>query len=154
VRDVYRQDLPGDRPLDAADIQRLRFGTALRGYAMGQVDDVLDRLAREISQRDALIKDLRAMAGVPDGQTSVDQVDAGVAQTGAPQPGSSPISASLSGSSLAGGLESGSSQPGSAQGVVTHPGCAGPGSTESGSTEAEPMVVDPGLPSEVSTDLR
>jgi DivIVA domain-containing protein len=60
VRDVYRQDLPTDRPLSAADISALRFGTALRGYAMGQVDDVLDRLAREIAERDALIAELRA----------------------------------------------------------------------------------------------
>lgn len=70
VRDVYRQDLPDDRPLAAADVQALRFGTALRGYAMGQVDDVLDRLAREITERDALIAELRTMAGV---QRDVDE---------------------------------------------------------------------------------
>jgi DivIVA domain-containing protein len=64
VRDVYRQDLPEHRQLAAADVQALRFGTALRGYAMGQVDDVLDRLAREIAERDALIADLRTVAGV------------------------------------------------------------------------------------------
>lgn len=58
VRDVYRQDLPG-RPLEADDISQLRFGVALRGYAMGQVDDILDRLAREISERDAVIAELR-----------------------------------------------------------------------------------------------
>jgi DivIVA domain-containing protein len=64
VRDIYRQDLPADRPLAAPDVQALRFGTALRGYAMGQVDDVLDRLAREISDRDALIAELRTMVGL------------------------------------------------------------------------------------------
>ena len=41
VYDTYRQDLP-DRPLTAQDIRGLRFGITLRGYAMGQVDDVLD----------------------------------------------------------------------------------------------------------------
>jgi DivIVA domain-containing protein len=54
VHDTYRQDLP-DRPLGPEDISGLKFGIALRGYAMGQVDDVLDRLAREIAQRDATI---------------------------------------------------------------------------------------------------
>ena len=52
VHDTYRQDLP-DAPLTADDIRQLQFGIALRGYAMGQVDDVLDRLAREIAERDA-----------------------------------------------------------------------------------------------------
>ncbi len=59
VRDVYRQDLPDDRRLAAADINGLRFGTALRGYAMDQVDDILDRLSREIAERDDLIARLR-----------------------------------------------------------------------------------------------
>ena len=58
IRDVYRQDLP-QRPLEADDIAQLRFGVALRGYSMGQVDDILDRLAREISERDAIIAELR-----------------------------------------------------------------------------------------------
>ncbi len=47
VRDTYRQDLPVDRPLRAEDIQQLRFGITLRGYAMAQVDDLLDRLAAD-----------------------------------------------------------------------------------------------------------
>ena len=63
VRDTYRQDLPTDRPLSGADIQSLRFGITLRGYAMGQVDDVLDRLTREIADRDATIRELTAADG-------------------------------------------------------------------------------------------
>jgi DivIVA domain-containing protein len=60
VRDTYRQDLPpAEQPLMAADIQTLRFGLSLRGYAMGQVDDVLDRLAAEIAARDAIIARLQ-----------------------------------------------------------------------------------------------
>ena len=66
VRDVYRQDLPADRPLGAGDIQRLKFGITLRGYAMAQVDDVLDRLAAEIAERDELIARLTADPA-PDG---------------------------------------------------------------------------------------
>lgn len=65
VHDVYRQDLPADRSLTADDIARLRFGITLRGYAMEQVDDVLDRLAREIAERDALIAELRACGPGP-----------------------------------------------------------------------------------------
>lgn len=57
VQDTYRQDLR-DGPLTGADIKTLRFGIALRGYAMGQVDDVLDRLAHEIAVRDARIAEL------------------------------------------------------------------------------------------------
>ena len=64
VHDTYRQDLP-ERPLGPEDIRQLRFGVALRGYAMAQVDDVLERLAREIAQRDATIAALTAVDGQP-----------------------------------------------------------------------------------------
>jgi DivIVA domain-containing protein len=57
VRDVYRQQLP-DRPLTAQDLQHVRFGVTVRGYAMSQVDDLLDRLGREIAERDRRIADL------------------------------------------------------------------------------------------------
>jgi DivIVA domain-containing protein len=63
VHDTYRQDLPGDRPLSAADLQALRFGITLRGYAMRQVDDLLDRLTAEIAERDATIE--RLSSGAP-----------------------------------------------------------------------------------------
>jgi DivIVA domain-containing protein len=65
VRDTFRQDLPADRMLDATDISALRFGVTLRGYAMNQVDDLLDRLTREIAERDATIAEL---AGLPLGE--------------------------------------------------------------------------------------
>ena len=57
VEDVYRQQLP-EGPLRAEDIRGARFGTALRGYAMGQVDDLLERLAAEIAERDSRIAEL------------------------------------------------------------------------------------------------
>ena len=57
VHDIYRQDLP-DRALTEYDINALRFGVTVRGYAMGQVDDVLERLGREIAERDARLADL------------------------------------------------------------------------------------------------
>lgn len=65
VRDTYRQDLP-DRPLTGADLQELRFGITVRGYAMDQVDDVLARLSHEIAERDALIAELSGKESVTD----------------------------------------------------------------------------------------
>lgn len=47
-----------DRPA-ASDIGRLRFSLGLRGYRMDQVDEVLDRLAEALAERDALIEALQ-----------------------------------------------------------------------------------------------
>lgn len=44
--------VPADGRLVAADLRRVRFGTALRGYRMSEVDALLDRLAAELD-RDA-----------------------------------------------------------------------------------------------------
>lgn len=55
VRDYYRQDLPEDRPLTPAEIADVKFAITLRGYSMAQVDDLLERLAAEIAERDARI---------------------------------------------------------------------------------------------------
>ncbi len=44
--------LPQD-PLTVADIEGLRFDTAFRGYRMSEVDAVIDRLRREISDLSA-----------------------------------------------------------------------------------------------------
>ncbi|QGN33449.1 DivIVA domain-containing protein [Microlunatus sp. Gsoil 973] len=71
VRDTYRQDLP-DRPLTAVDLENLKFGVTIRGYAMDQVDDVLARLGHEIAERDALIRDL-TMNGPATTTTPVDE---------------------------------------------------------------------------------
>ena len=59
VRDTYAATLP-EGPLSAADVRTVRFGVGLRGYAMDQVDALLDRLAAEIEARDAQIA---ALAG-------------------------------------------------------------------------------------------
>src|SRR4030095_4260650 len=55
VYDTYRQDLPSGGALTAEELRNVRFGVTLRGYAMAQVDDLLDRLALEISERDEWI---------------------------------------------------------------------------------------------------
>jgi DivIVA domain-containing protein len=40
--------VPGDRPLVGADLRRVRFSLALRGYRMSEVDALLDRLAAQL----------------------------------------------------------------------------------------------------------
>jgi DivIVA domain-containing protein len=64
VYDTYRQDLPAGGALTAEELRNVRFGVTLRGYAMAQVDDLLDRLALEIAERDALIAELAEGATV------------------------------------------------------------------------------------------
>jgi DivIVA domain-containing protein len=64
VYDTYRQSLPAG-PLRAEDIRSARFGLAVRGYAMAQVDDLLERLADEIAERDARIAELTGQPGDP-----------------------------------------------------------------------------------------
>jgi len=62
VRDTYAMTLPEVR-LDGDAVRRFRFGVALRGYAMDQVDTVLDRLADDLEVRDARIAELEAQLG-------------------------------------------------------------------------------------------
>ena len=56
--------LPDDRFVVARDLDQVRFSVGLRGYRMEEVDDVLDRLAREVEVRDRRIAELE---GRPDG---------------------------------------------------------------------------------------
>ncbi|MCJ0871327.1 DivIVA domain-containing protein [Streptomyces sp. AP-93] len=54
--------LPENRPVVRADIDELRLPVAPRGYRMADVDDVLERLAAELAERDARIAELTAAA--------------------------------------------------------------------------------------------
>ncbi len=54
--------LPENRPVVRADIEQLRLPVAPRGYRMADVDDVLERLAAELAERDARIAELTAAA--------------------------------------------------------------------------------------------
>jgi DivIVA domain-containing protein len=54
--------LPDDGPLMPADLDAVRFSTTVRGYRMAEVDEVLDRFARELRRRDAEVARLRAAA--------------------------------------------------------------------------------------------
>ncbi|WP_244328330.1 DivIVA domain-containing protein [Yimella sp. cx-51] len=46
--------------LTSEEVSKLRFDQTARGYRMGQVDDVLDRLRSALDDRDAEIADLRS----------------------------------------------------------------------------------------------
>lgn len=67
--------VPADGPLTAADLRRIRFTTAFRGYRMSEVDTLLDRLAAELERP-------RRADEAGDGTGE----DAG-GRTGAPEPG-------------------------------------------------------------------
>ena len=43
--------VPAEGPLTAADLRRVRFSIALRGYRMSEVDALLDRLSAELEER-------------------------------------------------------------------------------------------------------
>lgn len=40
--------LPDDRPLTAGDLRGVRLNTAVRGYRADEVDDLLERLSRQL----------------------------------------------------------------------------------------------------------
>lgn len=81
VRDTYAMTVSDD-PLDGEAVRGLRFGVALRGYAMDQVDAVLDRLATELDARDAQLVELGARLAATGHLAGV---DAGVPLPGEPQ---------------------------------------------------------------------
>ncbi|WP_020385647.1 DivIVA domain-containing protein [Kribbella catacumbae] len=55
-----RPDLtvPARQALTADELERARFGVGLRGYRMDEVDTLLERVAREVAERDRRIADL------------------------------------------------------------------------------------------------
>ncbi|RCK68636.1 DivIVA domain-containing protein [Desertihabitans brevis] len=57
VHDTFTPELPAGS-WSGRDVEALRFSTALRGYRMDQVDEVVDRLAHELDRRDARIAEL------------------------------------------------------------------------------------------------
>ncbi|MEP7034583.1 MAG: DivIVA domain-containing protein [Dermatophilaceae bacterium] len=51
------------RPLSGGDIRQLQFAQALRGYRMGQVDEVIDALGARLLELEAEVARLRAPTG-------------------------------------------------------------------------------------------
>lgn len=58
--------VPADRPLTGADVRRVRFTSAFRGYRAAEVDALLDRLAGELESREEPADD-QASGREPDG---------------------------------------------------------------------------------------
>ena len=73
TRSLAHEPLP-DEPIADSDFEDLVFDVGLRGYRMSQVDGVLDRLRRELREKDEEIAVLRATAeaatALPDNRTS------------------------------------------------------------------------------------
>jgi DivIVA domain-containing protein len=63
--------LPADRPLIRSDIDAVRLPTAVRGYRMLDVDEVLDRLGAELAERDARIAELESSLAGAHGTTTM-----------------------------------------------------------------------------------
>ncbi|MFC9298552.1 DivIVA domain-containing protein [Streptomyces sp. NPDC057011] len=73
--DRVADGLPETRPVTRADIDALRLPVAPRGYRMAEVDDVLERLAAELAERDARIAQLTAAGAVADAVPADAHVD-------------------------------------------------------------------------------
>jgi DivIVA domain-containing protein len=58
--DRLEDRLPDERPVGRCDIDQLRLPVVVRGYRMADVDDVLNRLGAELTERDARITELEA----------------------------------------------------------------------------------------------
>ncbi|HST47109.1 DivIVA domain-containing protein [Jatrophihabitans sp.] len=68
-RDNRPFELPVDRRMVPADLDRVRIPVSVRGYRFAETDDLIDRLAAEIVVRDEEIARLRSRVGeVPDRQ--------------------------------------------------------------------------------------
>ncbi|SDE12280.1 DivIVA domain-containing protein [Auraticoccus monumenti] len=65
VRDSLRRPLP-PHPLGEQDVVAVRLGVALRGYSMTEVDELLERLAREVGERDERIAALEHQLSTQD----------------------------------------------------------------------------------------
>jgi DivIVA domain-containing protein len=58
VQDRPDLALPPGALLERSDVDQVRFSVGVRGYRMDEVDDVLDRLAAEIEERERRIAEL------------------------------------------------------------------------------------------------
>jgi hypothetical protein len=84
--------LPATRPVGRPDVEALRLPVSVRGYRMGDVDDVLSRLGAELAERDARIAELEsALAGARAATAAGAPVD---------RPGGSPTGAAGAGRDL------------------------------------------------------
>ncbi|HVE26584.1 MAG TPA: DivIVA domain-containing protein [Sporichthya sp.] len=73
-----------DRPVNAADVEDLRFPVVFRGYRMDAVDVALGRLADELADRDLRIEQLEVSLGIR--PAAVNEDLSSQAAAGAPWP--------------------------------------------------------------------
>jgi len=66
-RDNRPFELPADRRMVRADLDRVRIPVGVRGYRFAETDDLIDRLAAEIVVRDEEIAQLRSLARAAEG---------------------------------------------------------------------------------------
>jgi hypothetical protein len=71
-RDNRPFELPADRRMVRADLDRVRIPVGVRGYRFAETDDLIDRLAAEIVVRDEEIARLRSQAGAARDQPAAD----------------------------------------------------------------------------------
>lgn len=71
--------LPETRLVESDDVDNVRFAVGLRGYRMDEVDDVLDRLAADIAERDARIAELEGRAAPAAGAATATATGTGTA---------------------------------------------------------------------------
>ena len=72
-RDNRPFELPADRRMVRADLDRVRIPVGVRGYRFAETDDLIDRLAAEIVVRDEEIARLRSQAGAAPGRPAAEQ---------------------------------------------------------------------------------
>ena len=76
IRDNRPLELPANRRMRIADLDRIRIPVSLRGYRFAETDELIDRLAAEIQVRDEEIERLRQQ-GAP---LPAESADAGPAE--------------------------------------------------------------------------
>jgi hypothetical protein len=64
-RDRRPFELPPDRRLVPADLDRVRIPVSVRGYRFAETDDLIDRLTAELALRDEEITRLRGLTEHP-----------------------------------------------------------------------------------------
>jgi DivIVA domain-containing protein len=84
--DAIPVELPLGRPMSAGDVDSLRLPVALRGYRMAETDEALDRLARELRERDEELALLRARLSLAGAAPDADPSGAGRIAAASPAP--------------------------------------------------------------------
>jgi hypothetical protein len=84
-RDNRPFELPADRRMVRADLDRVRIPVGVRGYRFAETDDLIDRLAAEIVVRDEEIARLRSQAGDAQGGPLVQEPRSGEYRSAEPR---------------------------------------------------------------------